>query len=90
LASSTTTQTLVVELANLYGHQQIASILLHIDIGLVNTLILQTCCVISHIQSGGARIEWVEQIEMDLFKGLIDGIDMLKIENFIFDEETIY
>jgi len=89
-------QVLVVELANLYdvynGHQQIAIILLHIDIGLVNTLVLQTSCMmaLSPLQIGRACIELVDQMEMDQFKGLIDGIDMSKIENLIFDEEGIY
>jgi len=89
-------QTLFVELSNLYDaynmHQQIAIILFHIDISLVNILVLQTCSTrsLSPHQSEGARIEWVDQMDMDLFKDLIDGIDMLKIGNLIFDEETIH
>jgi len=55
-------QTLFVELANLYDaynmHQQIAIIFLLIDIGLVNTLVLQTCCMksLSPHQNRGAHI----------------------------------
>jgi hypothetical protein len=89
-------QVLVVELANLRDasinmQHQIAIILLHIDIGLVRTLVLQTCSMmsLSSHPSGGTLIECVDPImDEDLFKDLFDGIDRLKIETVILDEES--
>jgi len=71
-------------------HQQIVIILLHIDIGLVNTLVLQSANMWHDVPLSSSKwrgIEWIDQMDVDLFKDLMDGIDMQKIENLIFDED---
>lgn len=89
------TRTLIVKLSELYiacdMEQQIVAILLHIDMGLVNTLVLQTSFTISisPLQSGQERIEWIEILDLNLFKDLVDLIDKRKVKKFIVDNNSI-
>jgi len=71
--------------------QQINDILLHIDIGLVDILVLQTrikCSMAPH-KSGRERLHWIEKLDLNLFKNLVDFIDMHKVEKLIIDDESI-
>jgi len=89
------TRTLIVGLGKLHltleRDQQIEDILLHIDIGLVNILVLQTgikCSIAPH-KSGLGRLHWIQQLDLNLFKNLVDFIDMRKVEKLIIDDESI-
>lgn len=86
------TRTLVVELGKLYDacdmEEQITAILLHIDMGLANILVLRSCLKNS-IKYLGKQVDFVEQIDLNIFKNLVDFIDTCKVGKIILDDKSI-